>query len=250
MSIITKSASLLFASVFLLLTIAKAQVTTASDRPKLLLGAAGGASFNRFASGQPHTGYNVGASGGFLANYNIAKHISLQLEANFLQQGGQLLLFRDDTKNGLPESIDTKNVTNSSYLLNSIEIPLSVHYTFPINQTWQPSIYVGGNYAYTLSVTEKYQKTGNLLPGEDVIATVSGSRAVKGSFNSVRLGLLAGANVMLPINSNLKLLLDMRYLHGVAPARENYSYMNKIGFGSTIRTNALVSRIGIIVPIQ
>ncbi|KIO76452.1 hypothetical protein TH53_15050 [Pedobacter lusitanus] len=180
----------------------------------------------------------------------MAKGISLQLEVNVLQQGGRMIRFKDDTRIGLPESFETKNVKNSSYKLNSIEIPLLINYTFKIKPLWKPSIYAGASYSYTYNVNETYQKTGNLLPGEDIIATVSGSQNATNLFNASRLNLIVGANLKLPLTSKFLLLIDMRYLNGATSARDKYSYMEKAGFGTDIRTNSFLTKLGIIMPLS
>jgi hypothetical protein len=221
-----------------------------SFKSRFEIGAAGGLSLNEFTKGQPQTGISTGYTAGFLINYKLYKQFGLQLEANFLQQGGQLISFRDDTQIGLPESFETKNVENGSYNLNSIEIPLLVNYTFKIKQSWKPALYIGCSYAYTYNVTENYQKTGNLLPGEEIIATATDSRNATSSFNNSRFNFIAGANVQLPLCSRLKLLLDFRYLTGLTEATENYSYVNKIAFGSGISSNSFISRIGVIMPLK
>ena len=214
------------------------------------IGVAGGLSLNEFTKGQPQTGINTGYTAGFLINYRLYKQFGLQLEANFLQQGGQLISFRDDTQLGLPESFETKNVENGSYNLNSIEIPLLINYTFKIEQSWKPALYVGGSYAYTYNVTENYQKTGDLLPGEYIIATATDSRDVTGNFNKSRFNFIVGANLQLPLCSRLKLLVDFRYLAALTEATENYSYVNKPGFGSGISSNSFISRIGVVMPLK
>ncbi|RYE29696.1 MAG: PorT family protein [Sphingobacteriaceae bacterium] len=216
---------------------------------KFEIGLSGGLSLNRFTKDQPQTGFNTGFVAGALIKYKIYKLLSLQLEANVLQQGGQMIRFKDDTRYGLPEGFNNQNVKNSSYILNSIEIPVLLNYTFKIKQTWKPALYAGGSYAYTFNVTETYQKTGNLLPGEDIIATVNGSQNATGAFNSSRLNFIVGANVKLPLYATLKLLLDFRYLSGLTAARDNYSYMEKVGFGSDIFTNSFVTKIGLILPL-
>ena len=232
-------------------TVDKSETDTTSDTSthRFEIGVSGGLSFNQFTKGQPHTSQNQGYTAGLSINYKLIHGISLQLEANFLQQGGRTVTFKDDTRLGLPESFDTKNTTNSSFAINSIEIPLLINYTFNIKQSWKPSIYAGASYAYAYNVKEDYQKTGDLLPGEDIIATVTDSRNVTNQFNSSRVNFVAGANIKLPLTSKLLLLIDMRYLNGLSPARENYSYMDKIGFGSDIRTNSFISKIGIILPL-
>jgi hypothetical protein len=224
--------------------------TAVSDTSRFELGIAAGASFNDFSKGQPHTSSNTGFTGGLSLNYKFYKNFSIQLEVNYLQQGGRMLLFKDDTRIGLPENLDNKNVTNSNFKLNTLDVPVFLNYSFKIKQAWKPSIYVGGSYGNTFNVTENFQKTGDLLPGEDIIATVSGTRNATSEFNSSRISFIAGANLKLPLTSRLLLLIDMRYLNGLTPAREHYSYMDKIGFGSDIRTNAFLTRIGVILPLH
>lgn len=216
---------------------------------KFDVGVAGGFSLNQFVTAQPQTGSNTGFTAGGSLNYKFYRQFGLQLEANFLQQGGKMVRFKDDTRIGLPESFETKNVKNSSYVLNSVEIPLLINYTWKIKQTWKPKIYVGGSYAHTLNVIENYQKTGDLLPGEDIIATAYGSQNVTGVFNSNRFNIVAGASVMLPLYAKLMLMLDFRYLTGLTSVRDNYSYMDKVGFGSDVRTNSFVSKIGVVFPL-
>ncbi|WP_262510936.1 porin family protein [Pedobacter cryoconitis] len=211
---------------------------------------AAGLSLNHFTKGQPQTGQNTGYTAGISVNYKLVKEISLQLEVNALQQGGSMIRFKDDTRLDLPESFETKNVKNSSYKLNSIEIPLLLNYTFKIKPLWKPSVYAGGSYAYTYNVNESYQKTGNLLPGEDIIATVSDSQNATNLFNASRFNLIVGANLKLPLTSRFLLLIDMRYLNGLSSARDKYSYMEKVGFGTNIRTNSFLTKLGIIMPLS
>ncbi|WDF54987.1 porin family protein [Mucilaginibacter sp. KACC 22063] len=242
----------------LLSNITKAQDTShktkdsvkVDDHRIIELGVSGGLSLNRFTKEQPQTGYNVGAVAGISAHYNFYKGLGLQIEVNYLQQGGQMITFKDDTRLGLPESFSTKNVKNSSYELNSIEIPLLINYTFDIKKSWKPSLYTGASYAYTFNVTESYRKTGNLLTGEDIIATVNGKQSVTNQFDRNRYNFIVGANLKLPISNRLSLLVDFRYLNGITAARQNYSYMEKVGFGSDVRSNSFLSKIGLILSVR
>lgn len=245
--------------IFFLTNIALAQKSEKNDRNsksqdslknKLEVGVAAGLSLNQFTKGQPQTGSNTGYTAGISVNYKLVKGISLQLEVNSLQQGGSMIRFKDDTRFDLPESFETKNVKNSSYKLNSIELPLLINYTFKIKPLWKPSVYIGGSYAYTYNVNERYQKTGNLLPGEDIIATVNASQIATNLFNASRFNLIVGANLKLPLTSRFLLLIDMRYLNGLSSARDKYSYMEKVGFGTNIRTNSFLTKLGIIMPLS
>ncbi len=219
------------------------------SKKQLEVGASGGLSLNSFVTAQPQTGLNTGVVVGLSANYKFFKGLGLQLEANFLQQGGQLIRFKDDTRYGLPESFETKNVKNSSYTLNSIEIPLLVNYTFNIKQNWKPTVYTGASFAHTFNVTESYQKTGDLLAGEDIIATANGSQNVSGVFKNNRLNFIVGGNIKLPLYARVQLLLDFRYLIGITAVKDNYSYMDKAGFGTDVRTNSFISKIGVVFPV-
>ncbi len=228
---------------------ATAYSTAATTFNKFELGVAGGLSINKMVTGQSHGGYNVGYSAGLSVHYPVYKGFGLQLEVNSMQQGGQLIKFKDDTRLGLPENFQTKNVRNSSYQINTLEVPLLVDYSFNIRQSWQPVIYAGASYAYTYNVTEHYQKTGDLLPGQDVIATVQGSQNVSSTFNDNRLNFIAGAKAKLPLTSRLSLTLDFRYVAGATAVLDAYSYMDKLGFGSRVRTSSFVSRIGLVMPL-
>ena len=216
---------------------------------RIEIGAGGGITLNQFSKGQPHVSQNTGYIAGLSVNYKVFNNFSLQLEVNATQQGGRLLQFVDRTWIGLPESFETKNVTNSSYALNAIDIPLLVNYTFALKTTWKPSLYVGGSYSYTHNVTEHYQKTANLLPGEDIIATASGSKSSTSRFTTNRANLIVGANIKLPLTSKLLFLIDLRYMNGLTPAIKKFSYMDKVGFGTDLRTNSFVSKLGIIYPL-
>jgi len=248
-----------FLLIFFLTNSVSAQISKESNKHnkfpdslknRIEIGVTAGLSLNQFTEGQPQTGSNNGYTAGISFNYKLIKGISLQLEVNALQQGGRMIRFKDDTRIGLPESFETKNVKNSSYVLNSIEVPLLINYTFRIKPLWKPSVYAGGSYTYTYNVNETYQKTGNLLPGEDIIATVSGSQNATNLFNSSRLNLIIGANLKLPLTSKFLLLIDMRYLNGLTTARNKYSYMDKVGFGTNIRTNSFLAKLGIIMPLS
>ncbi|WP_374950388.1 porin family protein [Mucilaginibacter sp.] len=227
----------------------KAQVPASKQSGKFEFGITGGAVLNKFTNNQPQTGYNTGYNAGLFINYTLYKGLSLQAEANLLQQGGQLITFKDDTRFGLPESIETKNVTTSSVKLNSIEIPLLVKYTFKVKQTWMPAIYAGGSYAYLYNATDHYKKTGDLLPGEDFIATITDSRTVTNQYDKNRFNFIAGASIKLPLVSKVIMLIDFRYLQGITPAREDYSYTEKSGFGTDIRSNSFITKFGIILPL-
>jgi hypothetical protein len=220
-----------------------------STQNKLEIGVSGGLALNRFTKGQPNTGQNTGYTAGVSVSYKLYNNFGLQLEANFLQQGGTTITFKDDTRIGLPESFETKHVRYSSYAINSIEIPLLINYTFDIRQSWMPTVYAGGSYAYAYNITESYKKTGNLLIGEDVIATVSDTRDASSEFKSTRLNFVAGANLKLPLTTKLFFLIDLRYINGLSPVRENYSYMEKIGFGSDLRSNSFVTKLGLVIPL-
>jgi Outer membrane protein beta-barrel domain len=216
---------------------------------KLTVGATSGGAVNRF-TGQPQAGLNTGYTGGLFGNYEVYRNLSLQLEGNYLQQGGQLITFKDDTRYGQEESFTTKNVKNSSYKIHSVEVPLLARYAFDVQQSWRPVVYLGGSAAFNVGVTERYQKTGDLLPGEDIIATVRGHQAVEGMFEGTRFNAIAGAGLQLPLLSKLSLLVDCRYVLGLTPARKEYSYMEKAGFGTDIRSSSFIGRIGVAFPVM
>ncbi|AMR30769.1 hypothetical protein A0256_04695 [Mucilaginibacter sp. PAMC 26640] len=216
---------------------------------KFEAGISGGPSLNRFTKGQPQTGSNTGFTAGLSLAYQLSKHLSLQVEASILQQGGQLISFKDDTRIGLPESFSTKNVKNSLVTLTGLELPLLISYHLPIQQTWQPAFYAGASYIYNFNATDRYQKTGNLLTGEDVIATVSDHQNVSSVYTTNRANFVAGVKVKLPLFASVKMLIDFRYSAGLSAARQHYSYIEKIGFGSDIYANSFIAKVGFVLPL-
>lgn len=220
-----------------------------SSKASFQIGISGGLSFNSF-HGQPQTGQNTGYTFGLSLHHKLYKNLAIQVEANFLQQGGQLISFKDDTRIGMPESFFTKHVKNSSVRLNGIEIPAIIKYRISVKQTWVPAIYAGASYVYNLKAGNHYQKTGYLLPGEDIIATVQDYENVSSQYNKSRLAVIVGASLQMPLYDNIHLCLDVRYSGGLSAARSNYSYMEKVGFGTDIKSNSFISKLGLIMPLS
>jgi len=220
-----------------------------STSSKFQIGVSSGISINKFSGGQPQMGQNTGFTAGVSLHYRLYHNLGVQIEANILRQGGTLLTFKDDTRVGMPESFATKNVKNSSVNLNGVEVPLLVRYVFGLKQAWAPALYLGGSFIYNYNATDRYQKTGDLLPGKDVIATVSDFQNVTSEYKAERINVIVGADVQMPLFNAFKLSLDFRYLKGLSAARSHYSYMEKIGFGSNVRTNSFISKLGIVMPL-
>lgn len=217
---------------------------------KFELGFSSGLAINNFSGEQPHTGINLGFTGGMSINYLMYKRLSLQIEMNYIQKGGQLIRFKDDTRYGVPENFSSKNVKNSSYILHSLDIPLLLNYTFKIKQDWKPSIYVGGSLTYVAGSTERYEKTGDLSPGEDVIGTVTGYQNVSGEFEKIHYNSVIGSKIQLPLYKKSFLVLDCRYVAGLTAAKKDFSYIEKKGFGVDLRTNSFIIKAGIVFPLK
>lgn len=228
----------------------KGNIKHQHDTMKLELGISSGLTVNNFSDEQPHTGINLGYTGGLSFRYIFYKGFSLQVETNYIQKGGQLIRFKDDTRYGAPESFNSKNVKNSSFTLHSVDIPLLLNYTFKINQTWKPSIYAGGSFTYVAGATERYEKTGNLLPSEDIIATVTGYQNVVGEFEKTHYNSLIGSSIQVPFLKRSFILLDFRYVAGLTAAKKDFSYMEKAGFGVDVRVNSFIMKAGIIFPLK
>ena len=228
------------------------QVTTIADRDStktlIQLGLSAGVSFNSF-NGQPQSGQQNGYTIGVSAFHEFYKNLGVQVELNWLQQGGQLISFKDDTRIGLPESFSTKNVRNSSVSLNGVEVPVLIRYSFPLKKAWFPAVYGGASYVYNANAVDHYQKTGSLLPGEDIIATVTDTETLSSQYKTSRANMIVGAVVQMPLFDRIKLSIDFRYLRGLSAARSNYSYMGKEGFGTDISSNSFISKVGIVMPL-
>lgn len=209
--------------------------------PRWRLQGTAGATFNYFTDEQPHTGINLGPTAHVRLNYSLPKHFSLYAETGYSGTGGTLTTFKDDTYLGFDPSITFQNTKQSSYLIHSLESSVGAAYSIVSKKLWSVKVYVAPTLNITLSEWEKYEKTGNLLPGvsnsRGVVATINGTQYVD-KFEPYWWSVTSGLQFGLPVKGFQELLIDLRFVNGITPIQYGNSYLGIPGIQGDIRTNS------------
>lgn len=212
------------------------------ESPGLTFGVKFGTAVSSFSSEQPHTGERIGLTFGGFVNYPISSQLSLQGEVSYLQQGGTLVTYTDETRFGAPFNFSTVHQTNSRVTLHNIEVPVLVQYQLPIANL-PVRAYAGPSFAYTLKANDTFERTG--YTAADLIVTATGSEDVTSTYQSIQLGASGGLEFYIPFGEK-SLVIDARYRYGITPARKSYSYITLNGTEEEIRTNTLSFTLGLI----
>ncbi len=239
-------------SIFKILVVAVLCVTTttvfnpinAQDKktsPVYGWGLTNGVSVNNFTYEQPHTGINIGYTGGGFVDRSLGKHFKARLNIAYTGAGGQLTTFKDDTRYGFDPMFTFKNVKQSNYLLHSVGTSINVMYQHHTAAAWSYYVGVGGGMENKFSEHETYQKTGEFIEG--IYGTVAGKQFTNRFKNNwVNTNLSAG--VELP-TKKASFLIEAKYILGTTSVRPNYSYIEFAGVTGEIRTNAFQLTVGV-----
>lgn len=219
--------------------------------PRWRLQATAGATFNYFTDEQPHTGMDVGGTMHLRLDYSVPSHFSFYAETGYAAAGGSLTKFTDDSWLGFDPTITFKNVKQSNYLIHSLESSVGAAYTIGTKGLWSVKVYVAPTLNITLGETENYEKTGNLLTGVSnfpgIIATINGNQYVD-KFSPYWWGFTSGLQFGLPVTKNQQVLIDFRFVGGLTPVLDDYSYIGTEGVSGDIRTNSFRVGLGYSIP--
>ncbi|MES2332260.1 MAG: outer membrane beta-barrel protein [Bacteroidota bacterium] len=219
--------------------------------PRWRLQATAGATFNYFTDEQPHTGMDVGATAQFRLNYSTSKHFSLYAETGYVAAGGSLTKFTDNTWLGFDPTITFKNAKQSNYLIHSLESSVGAAYSIVTKGLWSVKVYVAPTLNITTGETENYEKTGNLISGVSnspgVVATINGNQYVD-KFKPYWWSATGGLQIGLPVKKSQEILIDFRYVWGLSPVLDDYSYIGTSGVSGNIRTSSFRLGLGYSIP--
>jgi len=213
------------------------------DQSTLSFGVKAGMAVSSFSTEQPHTGERIGYTLGGFVGYALNSQLSLQGEVNYLQQGGTLLTYTDETRFGAPYNFATVHQTHSRVTLHNVEVPILVQYKVPFGEL-PVKAFAGPSLAYTFKATENFERTG--YTASNLIVTATGSEDVSSQYEPFQLGVTGGLGFYIPYGDK-SLVLDVRYRYGVTPARSSYSYIELNGTAEAIRTNTLSVTLGLIL---
>lgn len=204
-----------------------------------------GGTLNTFRGGEPHTNYNIGATGGFFFSFNLGSHFAIQPEILYMQQGGTRLFIRDDEYQGSNVSGDlySKNVSTHNITLHNIDLPLLLKGRFPIGESFSPFILIGPSLALNLAATESYTRT--VFLGDGMIGNTYSERRVDEGYEFLQYGAQAGAGTEIAIGS-MMLVFDLRYRYGISPVIKEFSDNNLNNIRNrNLNTHSIALTVGV-----
>lgn len=210
------------------------------EQPTISYGAKAGVAVSTFSNEQPHTGERIGYTLGGFVTYALSPEFTIQGELNYLQQGGTLLTYTDETRFGAPYNFATVHQTHSRVTLHNLEVPVLAQYKVPFFDL-PVKVYAGPSIAYTLKATDNFERTGYTTT--QLIVTATGKEDVTSQYQSFQFGVIGGFGIYVPVGEK-SLVVDFRYRYGITPARSDYSYITLNNTEESIRTNTLSFTVG------
>jgi len=228
-------------SLFMLAVVSSLAVSAQDDAARYSYGIKAGIAISNFSSNVPHAGARIGYTAGGYGTYVISPTLSLLAEVNYLQQGGTLLTYIDETRFGAPSNFFTVNATHSNITLHTVEVPIMVQYQLPIADL-PVKVGVGPTFSYVFDATDNFQRTGQTATG--VIVTADGTDNVKSTYEPYPIGATGGLGFSIPFGGK-SINIDARYRYGITPVRKNYSYVTLNNSEEKLRTNSIIFTIGL-----
>lgn len=212
------------------------------DQPTISFGAKAGVAVSSFSNEQPHTGERIGYTLGGFVTYALSPQLTLQGEVNYLQQGGTLLTYTDETRFGAPYNFATVHQTHSRITQHNVEVPILAQYKVPFFDL-PIKVYAGPSIAYTFKAEDSFERTGYTTT--NLIVTATGKDDVTSQYQKFQFGVNGGLGFYVPFGEK-SLVLDIRYRYGITPTRNAYSYITLNGTDEKIRTNTLSFTVGLV----
>jgi hypothetical protein len=171
-------------------------------------------------------------SGGIVLNYSITERLSAQLEAVYLPQN--IRAEWRATYNGSATERPYKQFAKYDNTINNFAVPILIKYE--IGKKLFVSPYAGMTFLLPMSGGWKsqiqYEYPNNVYEGDNTPATYYLDRV---GYASLNMGLTAGANLGINLNSGGKIALDFRYLHGITEAYPKAEYHTQNGLNTNFK---------------
>jgi len=217
-----------------------AQSTNDSNALSIYYGGRFGTTISQFTNQQPHTSSIQGIVGGAFIGYAFNDNMAVQLEINYLEEGGQLLKIETEADLGYDTWYMTK-VDNQKLILHNIDVPLMFRYSIPLGSAKLFALIgadLGVNiYSGISHETTVYADDGNIL-------TYSGNEDVTSKIERYNVGATAGIGFEIPVFTSNYILIDVRYRYGVMPSYVGYSYRGIPQVTGDLSNNTMYFTIG------
>lgn len=221
-------------------TIAQESGSSSSSKGSIYYGGKFGTTVSQFTNQQPHTNVKQGITAGGFIGYNFNNKLGIQLELNYLQEGGQLLSIEHSWDLSNNSWIEIKT-DNQKVTLHNLDIPLMLKYSFPIGAT-KIFINAGAAFGYNIHSGIKHETT--ILTEIGSVSTYTGEENITSSIERYNVGITAGFGFEIPVLSNNYILIDARYRYGLMPVYKGYSYRGLPQVTGDLQNNTMYFTVG------
>lgn len=199
----------------------KKQESNGSTGLKLGFGGKFGTTLSSFTNQQPYTNQAQGITAGGFVRYGLTDALSVQLEANYFQQGGRLTNFDIPSMYG---SYDWYNLEASNQYLrmHNIEVPLLAQYKFSFNKLAIIG-QLGPSFGYNMHsgvISEQTAFNSGVYP-----TSYTDEKNVTSKVNALQYSITAGISIEYPLIKNMALSIEGRYRYGLNSVYDGYSYI-------------------------
>lgn len=199
-----------------------------------------GTTITQFTNQQPHTSVKQGITAGGFVGYNFNDKMALQLELNYLQEGGQLLSVEHswDLSNSSWINIKTDNQNVS---LHNLDIPLMFKYSYPISHS---KIFLVAGPALGINFHSGIKHETTILTEIGNVSTYTSEENITSKIERYNIGITAGIGFEVPVFTDNYLLFDLRYRYGILPVYKGYSYRGLPQITGDLQNNTMYITIG------
>ena len=199
-----------------------------------------GTTITQFTNQQPHTSVKQGITAGGFAGFNFNDKIAVQLELNYLQEGGQLLSVEHSWDLSNSSWIEIKT-DNQNVTLHNLDIPLMFKYSYPIGHS---KIFLVAGSALGINFHSGIKHETTILTEIGNVSTYTSEENITSKIERYNVGINAGIGFEIPVFTRNYLLFDLRYRYGMMPVYKGYSYRGLPQITGDLQNNTMYITIG------
>ncbi len=222
-------------------TTAQDAVTTTATGQGIHFGGKFGTTVTQFTNQQPHTTVKQGITAGGFFNYSFNNNMAIQLELNYLQEGGQLLCIN------LPGDISYvtwygAKIDNQNVTLHNLDIPLLFKYSYPLGAS---KVFVVAGPALGINFHSSIKHETTVFTNIGSFHTYTGEENITSKIERYNIGITAGLGFEIPVFNKNYIIIDARYRYGMMPVYKGYSYRGIPQITGNLKNNTMYFTVGL-----
>lgn len=182
-----------------------------------------GTVISEFTDQQPFTNINQGLMGGAFCAYDFSSLFSVQLDVNYIQQGGHGIRYDIPSFHGLDKWYRMK-MENQDITMHNLELPLLAQVSFDLNETVL-RLGVGPAFSYNLSTGVSTE--GTVFASEtDEFHTFTTGENISSVVNDYEYSAIGSIGFEFNAFDGFDMFVEGRYKYGLSDVYEGYSYVH------------------------